>query len=264
MSETYKYLTIDHHGDHITSVTFNRAKKANALNRDFLLEIEEMALSFRDDIETRVVIFTGQGKHFSGGADLQETIDKDLLLLARRRNLRLGERAIKAICNMDQISIAAWNGAAMGGGACLAIAMDFRLGTPTSQLGFPEVDLGMNLMWKSLPLMVQLVGPARAKRLVAGGERIDAEKMLDWGILDEVVPSSELSFIAKKWAKLYASKPPIAVQMIKQSVNAISLALGESLMHMDVDQHLLAQNSKDYSLAVGAQLSNSDPIYEGD
>ena len=53
MANTYKYLSINHHGDHITSVTLNRAKKANALNREFLLEIEKMALSFREDLERK-------------------------------------------------------------------------------------------------------------------------------------------------------------------------------------------------------------------
>ena len=264
MANTYKYLSINHHGDHITSVTLNRAKKANALNREFLLEIEKMALSFREDLDTRVVIFSGHEDHFSAGADLHEAADQDSLLVARRRELRLGERAIKAISNIDQITIAAWNGAAMGGGACLAIAMDIRIGTTTSEMGFPEVDLGMNLMWKSLPLIFHLVGPARAKRLVAGGERIDSKIMQEWGILDEVVPPSELISTAKSWGKRFSSKPPVAVQMIKQSINALSSAVDESVMHMDVDQHLLARTSKDSVSAIKGYLSDSDAVFEGD
>ena len=264
MADTYRYLSIDHHSDHITSVTFNRGKKANALNREFLLEIEKMALSFRDDTDTRVVIFSGHEKHFSAGADLNEGADQDSLLLARRREVRLGERAIKAISNIDQITIAAWNGAAMGGGACLAIAMDIRIGTTNTEMGFPEVDLGMNLMWKSLPLIVHLIGPARTKRLVAGGERINSKKMEEWGILDEVVPPSELISTAQTWGKRFSSKPPVAVQMIKQSINAITSVADESVMHMDVDQHLLARTSKDSISAIKGYLSNSDPVFDGD
>ena len=84
----------------------------------------------------------------------------------------MGERAIQAIYEMDQITIAAWNGAAMGGGAWLATAMDFRVGADDCFMQYPEILIGVNLMWKSLPLITHLAGPANAKRLVVGGERV--------------------------------------------------------------------------------------------
>ena len=75
-------------------------------------------------------------------------------LVQRRRQARMGERAIEAILAVDQITIAAWRGAAMGGGACVATACDFRVGSQSAFIQYPEVDLGINLMWKSLPLIV--------------------------------------------------------------------------------------------------------------
>ena len=68
---SYQHLSIEKNG-HVAIVTFNRPERANALNFDHLAEIEAAALSFRDDVETRVVIFTGAGKHFSSGADLSD------------------------------------------------------------------------------------------------------------------------------------------------------------------------------------------------
>ena len=68
---SYKNLTVEHDG-HIAIVTFNRPDKANALSYEHLAEIENVAHSFRDEAETRVVIFTGNGKHFCGGADLTD------------------------------------------------------------------------------------------------------------------------------------------------------------------------------------------------
>ena len=261
---SYKHLIVER--DVVSVVRFNRPYKANALDFEHLEEIESAARSFRDDSDTRVVVFTGTGKHFSSGADLSPTpnpIDQQAGLALRRRRSRIGERAIHAIYEIDQITIAAWNGAAMGGGACLATAMDFRLGADDCFMQYPEVEIGVNLMWKSLPLLVHLAGPARAKRLVAGGERIHAPQLLEWGILDAVVPIDELMPTALKWADRYAKLPPIPQQMIKQSVNAIVSALDTSIMHMDVDQNLLSASTEDRREAIRAYLEKTDSKFVG-
>lgn len=260
---TYRHLLVASEG-HVSTVTFNRPDRANALNYDHLAEIEAVAQSFREDADTRVVIFTGAGRHFSSGADLTEpgSAYQGPLSLRRRRS-RIGERAIRALREIDQITIAAWNGAAMGGGACIATALDFRIGADDCFMQYPEVDIGVNLMWKSLPLITHLVGPARAKRLVAGGERIGAETLLDWGVLDELVPRAALPGAARSLAERYVNKPPVAVQMIKQSVNRIVSALDESIMHMDVDQNLFAATADDRAEAIRAYLEKSPPTFTG-
>ncbi|MYD42450.1 MAG: enoyl-CoA hydratase/isomerase family protein [Gammaproteobacteria bacterium] len=261
----YKNLLCSRKG-YIATVTFNRPQKMNALDRADLEEIEAVALSFRDDPETRVVVFTGTGKHFSSGADLSPTIhpiDANANLALRRRRARIGERAIQAVYGMDQITIAAWNGGALGGGACLTTAMDFRIGADDCFMQYPEVEIGVNLMWKSLPLITHLAGPARAKRLVAGGERIHAEELLAWGILDQLVARDELLATAMDWAERYAKLPPIPQQMIKQSVNAIASALDQAVMHMDVDQNLFSSITEDRREAIQAYLAKSDPTFTG-
>lgn len=259
----YQHLRVTRDGP-VATVTFNRPDRANALNYEHLAEIEAAALAFRDDWETRAVIFTGAGRHFSSGADLTDPGDayKGPLSLRRRRS-RIGERAIQALYAIDQITIAAWNGAAMGGGACIATALDFRIGADDCFMQYPEVDIGLNLMWKSLPLITHLVGPARAKRLVAGGERITAPTLLDWGVLDELVDAEQLLPRALQLADHYVNKPPVAVQMIKQSVNRIVSALDQSIMHMDVDQNLFAATSKDRAAAVDAYLNGTRPEFTG-
>jgi len=128
---------------------------------------------------------------------------------------------------------------------------------------YPEIDLGVNLQWKSLPLITHLVGPARAKRLVAGGERIHAETLLAWGVLDELVSIEELMPTAERLAIVYVNKPPVAVQMIKRSVNAIMGALDQSIMHMDSDQNMLTASSKDSKEAVQSYIAKTDPTFTG-
>ena len=260
---SYEHLEVQCDG-HIAKVTFNRPAKANALNHPHLSEIEDVVLAFREDPNTRVVIFTGCGKHFSSGADLTDPgTAYQVPLVHRRRRMRMGERAIEAILNMDQITIAAWNGAAMGGGACVATACDFRVGADDCFMQYPEIDIGVNLMWKSLPLIVNLVGPARAKRLVVGGERIQAQTLLDWGVLEELVAREQLLERTYAMAEHYAAKPPLAAQMIKQSTNQITNALNHAIMHMDIDQNMFSATSEDRKEAIRAYLDKTAPTFTG-
>lgn len=249
--------------DHVATVRFDRPERANAVSQVFLVELESVARSFRDDVETRCVVFTGNGKHFCSGADLSERRDTAESILGRQRQLRAGERAMEALLAMDQVTIAAWNGAAMGGGACIATALDFRVAADNAFAQYPEVLLGMNLMWRSLPLTVRLVGTSRAMRLVAGGERVNAETMLAWGMVDEVVPAAELSATAQRWAEDYAGKPPIAVQMIKRSINAIAGMNDAALMHMDADQNLLTATTDDRGEAARSYLDKRRGDFSG-
>ena len=103
----YQFVTLTRQGL-IATLTMHRPERANALSHAHLAELEHAAQSLRDDPVTRVVIITGAGKHFSSGADLQDTpFSADMPLVQRRRQARMGERAIEAILAVDQITIAA-------------------------------------------------------------------------------------------------------------------------------------------------------------
>ena len=80
-------------------------------------------------------------------------------------------------------------------------------------IGYPEVSLAMNLSWMALPLCVHLIGPARAKRMVILGNKENADTLLNWGFLDEIVPEDQLLARAMGRAEEYAAQPPMAAQM---------------------------------------------------
>ncbi len=260
---SYQHLRIQRDG-HVAIVTMNRPDVANALNHAHLAELENAALAFRDEPGIRAVVFTGAGRHFSSGADLGDPGPGRQPMVQRRRTARMGERAIRALLEIDQITIAAWRGAAMGGGACVALALDFRVGCDGSMMAFPEIDIGLNLMWKSLPLVVHHLGPARAKRAVIGGERLDADVLDDWGLLDERVADDDVLPRAVQMARFYAAKPPAAAQMIKRSVNALAGALDQAIMHMDSDQNLFAGAMSDAREARDAYRSKRTPTFTGE
>ena len=256
-----KYLEVKKEGS-IAIVSINRPDSMNALSIDVLKEFCSLQEYFRKDLETRVVIFTGEGENFSAGADLKEKAQLSSKLESWRNNF--GKPAIKSILEIDQITIAAVNGYCLGGAACIASACDFRIASKKAVLGYPEINLGINLNWLGLPLAVRLIGPAKAKKMVIGGENENADTLLSWGFYDKVCEANVLLEEALSMAKLYASKAPMAAQMIKRSVNNIVYKNDESIMHMDYDQTLLTHETKDRKEAITAFFEKREPDFEGD
>lgn len=260
---SYEFLTIERTG-HVTVVTLNRPQSLNALNTGLMAEIEAVSHGFLDDEQTRAVVFMGAGRHFSAGADLKQArTGGTASLLMRRRESGLGARMIRAILDIDQVTVCAIHGAALGGAACIATACDFRIGSDDCFAGYPEVNLGINLMWRSLPLCVRLIGPARAKRMIMLGDHEDSRTLESWGFLDQVVARSELRGAALALAERYAKQPPIAVQMIKRSINAVSSALDDAVMHMDTDQNLLTVTTEDRAEGIRAFFARGEPEFKG-
>ena len=256
-----KHLKIKKEG-HICWVYLNRPKSLNALNTEILKELTQFNASLRDDLESRVVIYTGNGENFSSGADLKEKREPITRLKSWRNNF--GKPAIWSFLEVDQITIAAINGYCLGGAACIASACDFRIASENAVLGYPEINLGINLNWLGLPLAVRLIGPAKAKKIVIGGENENANTLLKWGFYDEVHSKEQLMKAAEEMAKLYASKPPIAAQMIKRSVNELTYSGDDAIMHMDYDQTLLTHETKDRKEAIKSFFEKRDPEYKGD
>ena len=154
-------------------ITLNRPKAANALSTEVMEAIIAKAQAVSRESAVRVVILTGAGKHFCGGADLREKRDEGNGL-ERRRRARLGGELLKALRAIPQLTICAVEGAAMGGGACMATACDFRIAGETARFAYPEIDRGMNLQWGGLALCLRLIGPARTKQMVGLGDAFAA------------------------------------------------------------------------------------------
>ncbi|MHA1885189.1 MAG: enoyl-CoA hydratase/isomerase family protein [Promethearchaeota archaeon] len=258
----YKHLLIERRDDHIAIVTLNRPDQLNTLNSTLMRELEKVTEDFHEDTDTRVVIFTGAGRYFSGGADLKEQ-RIPATLLEQSRAKQIGPRMIRKIFMMDQITIAAINGGAFGGGCCIVSACDFRIGDENCRAGYPESKLGMNLSWVSVPLAVHLIGPTYAKEMIILGKNNEAQTLLKWGFLNEVVPREKLLERAIEIAKEYARMPPIPAQMIKKSINHIIGALDQAIMHMDADQHSLTMKTEDLREGIAAFFGKRDGKYKG-
>ncbi len=266
MSEHYEHVQVERDGE-IATLWLNRPQRLNALDGVLMRELTAAAVAFQDDIDTRVVIIAGRGPHFCAGADLKATPPADApraTLLRRARDARAGSRLMAALLEIPQITIAAVHGAALGGGCCIATACDVRIGAEDAFCGYPEIDRGMNLQWRALPLCTRLIGPARAKRMLILGRNEPASLLLDWGFFESIVPGRELLAAAQRLAREYAAKPPLAAQMIKRSVDAVSNAFGDAVMHMDHEQWLLTSLSADYREGIAAFRERRKARFEGD
>lgn len=162
--------------------TLNRPEKANSLTAEMLQTLCDIA----DDAakEAQVLVLTGTGKVFSAGADLDEA-------RAGLATSPLWENLSGRIANLPCFTIAALNGTLAGGAFGMALACDLRLADPAAKFFYPVMKLGFLPQPSDPKRMAALVGPARAKMILMGGQKIAADEALSWGLVDRVVPASE-------------------------------------------------------------------------
>src|SRR5512132_561987 len=190
----------------IATVTLNRPDRRNSLSDPMLTDLGAVFAELRDDHTTRVVIVTGAPPVFSAGADARlkssmSAEEKRQAFATRKSQFRrLFERANTVLEGLEQTTICAINGHAVGGGWGLTLACDFRIAAADAQLWIPEVDLGVPLGVASTTRFVRLVGPARAKEIIMDCRRYTAEEARQWGLVHRVVPGAQLAGVVGEYA----------------------------------------------------------------
>jgi enoyl-CoA hydratase/carnithine racemase len=259
-----RFITVERQGC-VATVTFDRGDGRNPLSRESLQDLTKTARSFDGDLETRAIVLTG-AKVFSAGADLKDPAAARRVnagLLERRHLLKAGPEMCDAWERVEIPTIAAIEAYCIGGAVSLAVSCDFRIVGKGAHFRLPEIPLGMNMSWHTLPRLVALIGPARTKKLTIFGERVEAEEAFAWGLADEIVPAGHALKVAQDWASRLAALPPLPVRMSKQSINAAAHALNYAATFMDRDQFALTATSEDYREAVSAFLEKRAAKFTG-
>ncbi len=254
-------------GDRIAIVRFDRGDKANALSTDTMRQLTDAARSFHACPDISAVILVGQAQNFTLGADLRDPArmeQRAQKLGSRRISLRVGPEMCEAFEKIDALTIAAIEGWCVGGGAALAVACDLRVMAKSATVYVPEVARGMNMSWGSIPRMTALVGPARAKRLAALCEKVDAATALSWGLADAVSEDGQALERAMEFASAAAALPPTALKMVKRDVNIAALALSQATAHRDLEAFALMERSDDFAEGVSSFLEGREPKFSGD
>ncbi len=202
----------------IATVTINRPKALNALNRDTLLELRDFFRDLAEDRNIRVVIITGAGeKAFVAGADI--AFMQGLEPAAGRAFGKLGHEVLRTIENLPQPVIAAVNGFALGGGCELALACDIRMAASNAKFGQPEVNLGIIPGFGGTQRLPRIVGKGLANELIFSGNIIDAEEACRIGLVNRVFSQENLMIECRALAAKIATRGPGAVRLCKEAVN---------------------------------------------
>jgi enoyl-CoA hydratase/carnithine racemase len=223
----YEHITVTREAP-IVTVTLNRPDRRNSLSDELVTELIRAFSDLRDDPESRVVVVTGAPPVFSAGADarLKSTMSNEerRAVFATRKTQfrRLFERCNSTLENLEQATIAAVNGHAIGGGWGLALACDFRIAADAAQFWIPEVDLGSPLGVASTARFVRLVGPARAKEIIMTCRRYAALEAQALGLVHRVVPGAELGKAVREFAQMLLAKPFRPLAEMKARINTIA------------------------------------------
>ena len=209
----------------IATITIDRPKALNALNSQVLAELLE-TLEQVKKAGARAIIITGAGeKSFVAGADIGE-------LLEGKLKAESGHQVMQAIDSCPVPVIAAVNGFALGGGCELALACDFIYASEKAKLGLPEVTLGVIPGWGGTQRLPRLVGPSRAKELIATGDMVDAAKAKEIGLVLDVLPADKLLAHCREVAGRIARRGPLAVAGALEVIDAglqVTLEKGNEL-----------------------------------
>ncbi|MCH2250430.1 MAG: enoyl-CoA hydratase/isomerase family protein [Cognatishimia sp.] len=196
-------LTKDDAG--LWTVAINRPDKANSLTKAMLEELTEIALAAQD---ARALVITGVGKVFSAGADLDEA-------RAGLATDGVWERLSGTIADLPCLTIAALNGTLAGGAMGMALACDMRIAVPHAKFFYPVMKLGFLPQPSDPKRMSALIGPARTKLVLMGGQKITAQEAYDFGLVDRIVEADALLPTARDLAEHVLSADPALAAQIK-------------------------------------------------
>lgn len=248
--------------ENILYVTINRESKLNALNKVTLEELADVIAYASTNEEVRGVLLTGAGeKAFVAGADISEF---QHYTLAEGKELgRSGQQQVfDAIANCPKPFVAAINGFALGGGLELAMACHIRIASENAKLGLPEVTLGLIPGYGGTQRLTQLIGKGRAIEMIVTADMITAEKAAQIGLVNDVVPQSELISKAEAILGKIKQRAPLAVSSAIYAVNA-SLDSAVNGFEVEITQFGNCFETEDFKEGVSAFLEKRKPVFTG-
>lgn len=235
--------------DFICFVEIARPSQRNAISVQVIEKLRTVARELREEREILAVILSGRGGYFSAGADLKDTLlfPNEVSAEDQLYYGRLGAETVRAWESLPQITFAAIEGFAVGGGFAFALACDFRVMCREAFIYIPEIGLGSTYGWNSVPRLVSMIGPSRTKQLILFEPRVKADQALDWGLADFLADEGTAVEEARKLASVVAGKRRLAVQLTKRSVNSVARAFDEIGASGDMEQAVLCLLSEGVS-----------------
>ena len=248
--------------DAIATVTINRPQRKNAVTGDMWAQLAETFRSLAADADVRCVILTGAAGEFCSGADLaaREGSGRPVHQLAAMRSVN---DAALALHRMPQPTIAKVRGVAVGAGCNMALGCDLVVASQNARFSEIFAKRGLSVDFGGTWLLPRRVGLHRAKELALFGDIISVADASEMGLVNRVLPDSELDAFVDGWARRLAAGPPIALALTKRMLNnAMNVTMEEAL-----DDEGAAQTvnfgTKDTIEAMSAFTEKREPKFKG-
>jgi 2-(1,2-epoxy-1,2-dihydrophenyl)acetyl-CoA isomerase len=251
---------------HITTITLNRPEKLNAFSGTMREELLAALRSAAGDRDCRVVVITGAGRAFCAGGDVEymSGLQKKGDVEAFRKLLDAGRDVVTQIAEMPKPVIASVNGVAAGAGCNLALACDYRIASDNAKLGETFVKIGIHPDWGGTWFLPRLVGPGRAFELLTTGRMVDAAEALAIGMIDRVVPLTELLEQTTTLARAIAQGPPQAIADIKRALAASRANSLSAQVELESEHQVRAFVSRDAAEGMAAFFEKRAAEFEGE
>ena len=261
---TFEVLNVDVDADaRVGHVEIDRPHRMNTISGDVLDELADAIDLLDGDDDVRAILLSGAGdRAFSAGADVQSMAAGGADPIHAVELSRQGQQTFGKFEESDKPVIAAIDGYCLGGGMELATAADMRIASERSELGQPELDLGLLPGWGGTQRLARVVGEGRAKEIILTADRYDAETMADYGFVNEVVPGDELDERAQELAEQLAGGPPIAQKYTKRAIHA-GRTDNEAGLEVEAMGFGHVMNTDDLIEGVTAFMGDGEPEFEG-
>jgi enoyl-CoA hydratase/carnithine racemase len=250
----------------VATLTLSRPDTLNSLTFEVYAELRDLFATMNHHDEIRAVVLTGEGRAFCSGGDVQSII-KELFSYDMRELLAFTRMTGELIANLRKLRkpvVGALNGLAVGAGAVMATACDFRVASETAKIGFifPRVGLSGADMGATY-LLPRLVGLAKASELLFLGDVIDAAEAKRIGLYHEVVPASECLPRAKKLAERLAQGPAFAHSMTKAMLEAEATLSLDDAIEAEAQAQAICMQHPDFRAAFDASQKKEQPLFQG-